>query len=1012
MKRAILGTLAAIGLSAASFTAYAEPGATGTTTASFKNFKRIDLASVGKLSKPANLDPNAVVSATVQLAGDSVVTADTKATNAGQGFDEAAAENAVRAEQATAEVSLSAAGADVTGNITHVLNAVQVRVKASDLAALAAVPGVASVQVAHTVTIDNAASNAYTGAIQAWNDLGLTGKGEKIAIIDTGIDYYHADFGGVNGAAQFAADSGLVIEPGTFPTAKVVGGYDFVGDAYDASSTGAATIPVPDPDPLDCNGHGSHTAGTAAGAGVLDNGTTYAGPYNSATANQTFRVAPGSAPEASILAYRVFGCNGSANDDVIIAAIDRAVADGANVISMSLGSPFGTANDVDTTAINAATAAGVLVVAASGNEGHSAYMTGSPASADTALSVAANDAEFPTLPSALLTGAITDQLQVSNLATVPNITAQLVDVGLGCAAADYAGAVGKIVVSTRGICARVDRATLGQAAGALAVIMVNNGPGLPPIEGAIPGVTIPFLGADGSNAAAYAGKTGQTASIATGPSTPNPGFSAPASFSSFGPRRLDNAPKPDIIAPGVAVLSAGVGTGTDGIRLSGTSMAAPHTAGIATLVRQAHPGWTALQEKAALQSTAEPSIVLDYDSRGAGTGAVQARRATDTVAFLSTSDGRNNITFGFNQIAQTYNGTRTFMISNTGTQALTYDLTTALSSATLGEHITISPSTVRVPAGATRAVQVRRSLSRSAMQALPSASAQAAGQVTEVGGSIVAVPRSTGAGIYSLKMLFNFVPQGLSDIRADGGRIRNGAGNIQLHNEGSHSGDADFYQWIATDRSGDVASSETADVIDVGAQAFDADAFFGPAYAGDKFVVLAVNQSSASSTQATHEIDAPVDTNGDGTPDFDIVTADSGLIQGASATGILWSVVFNALGQAVDVWDTTAPMNSSTVFIPFLASDLGVTATTGAVKIQVVGYNTVGINDADVGAPGSFDPYNTAVSTGAFETLAGGAQTSVPVTVDTSRSPLGWLVVTVDDAGGSREADRVRANRN
>jgi minor extracellular serine protease Vpr len=1007
----MLGAVAAIGLLAASFATNADAGPSAKTNSSSKQFKRMDRSSVDKLTKPENADPNAVVTATVQLTGDGVVAAETKADNSGQPFDESAAESSVLAQQAAIEGSLNAAGADVTGNITHVLNAVQVRVKVSDLAAVAATPGVSRVQVGRTVTISNAASNAYTGAIQAWNDLGLTGTGMKIAVIDTGIDYYHADFGGVDGANQFANDSGVEIEPGTFPTAKVIAGFDFVGDAYDASGVGAVTIPVPDPDPLDCNGHGTHTSGTAAGSGVNADGSTFAGPYDATTADVDFRVAPGSAPEASLLAYRVFGCDGSANDDVIIAAIDRAVADGADVISMSLGAPFGTQNDLETVAIDAATAAGVLVVAASGNEGHSAYMTGSPASADTALSVAANDAEFPTLSSALISGAINDQLQNSNLATVPDITdAVLVDVGLGCAAADFVDAAGKIVISTRGVCARVDRAILGQAAGALAVIMVNSTPGLPPVEGPIPGVTIPFLGADGDNAAAYANQSGNLASLTTGPETPNPGFSAPASFSSFGPRRGDDSPKPDVIAPGVAVLSAGIGTGTEGARNSGTSMATPHVAGIATLVRQAHPDWSPLQVKAAVQSTGEPSIVLDYDARGAGTGAAQARRATDTVAYLTTDDGRNNITFGFDEIDTSFDQTRSFTISNTSGQALTYDLSTALSSATLGENITITPSSVRVPAGASRSVRVRLRLNRAATQALPSATAPDAGLITDLDGAIVAVPRTTGPGIYSLRILFNFVPQGLSDIRAEDARIRNGAGTVKLRNEGRHSGDADFYQWIATDVAGDVVSPETADIIDVGAQSLDADAVLGPDFAGDKFIVLAVNQSGSSSTQATHEILGVVDTTGDGKPDFFIDTADEGLFIDGVVTGRLLTVIFDAKGNPIDAWNTFAPMNSSTVEIPFLASDIGVDATTGGFSIEVDGFNILGIADADVVAAGSFDPFNTAVSTGAFETLDGKARADVPVTADRTRAPLGWLVVTIDDAGGRAEADRVRAN--
>jgi minor extracellular serine protease Vpr len=1009
MKRAIWGSAAAIGLLAASFTVNAGASPSSDRAAAYRPFHQVDKSRVGKITKPANLDPNAIVTATVQLTGDGVITAQTKARDAGQQFDESAAENAVRDQQSAVEGSLASAGAEVTGNITHVLNAVEIRVKASDLNAVAATPGVAQVQVSRPLTLDNAAADNYTGTPQAWQDLGLTGKGLTIGIIDDGLDYYHADFGGSGNPADYAADDHATIESGTFPTAKVVGGFDFVGDAYDAQpdALGESNVPVPDPDPVACGEHGTHVSGTAAGAGVLADGSTFAGPYDSTTLSaNNFTVAPGSAPEASIRIYKVFGCAGSVNDDIVIAAIDRAVADGVDVINMSLGSPFGIGNDVETAAIDAATAAGVLVVASAGNDGPSAYMTGSPASANTALSVAANDAEFPILKSVAVTGAVTDTAQNSNLAPIPApITQPLVDVKLGCALADYATAVGKIALATRGTCARVDRAILAQQAGAVAVIMINNSAGLPPVEGPIPGVTIPFVGVDFALSATYLAQNGKTVTLDNGPDTPNPGFSALASFSSGGPRRLDNAPKPDVTAPGVAVLSAGVGTGTEGVRLSGTSMSSPHTAGIALLVRQGHPTWGPLQAKAALQSTADPTIVSGYDSRSAGTGAVQARRATDTLAYLSTADGRNNITFGFRQIGESFEGSRSFTINNASGQPLTYDLSTALSSPSLGENIGISPSTVRVPAGASRNVQVNLRLNRAAVRALPGATAPAPGQITSLGGAIVATPRVTAAGIYSLRILFNFVPQGLSNVRSEAGRIRNGTGTVRLRNEGTHSGDADFYQWIATDAAGDVASPETADIIDVGAQAFDA----GPSSPGDKFIVLAVNQSTASSTQATHEIDASVDTNRDGIPDRSIVVVDSGLLQGSNATGTLWVVIFDSKGGIVDIWDAVTPGNSSTVLLPMLASDLGSDATTGAFSIQFEGGNVLGITDADLVAAGQFDPFNSSVSTGDFVTLAGGGRSSVPVTADASRSPLGWLVVTVDDAGGVREADRVRA---
>ena len=111
---------------------------------------------------------------------------------------------------------------------------------------------------------------------------------------------------------------------------KVLGGYDFVGDAYDAGDPNHTT-PAPDPNPLDCDGHGTHVAGIAAGYGENPNGTTFAGDYTTLPTDPTnsyaayrslFRIGPGMAPKAKLYAYKVFGCTGST--DLITAAIDRA----------------------------------------------------------------------------------------------------------------------------------------------------------------------------------------------------------------------------------------------------------------------------------------------------------------------------------------------------------------------------------------------------------------------------------------------------------------------------------------------------------------------------------------------------------------------------------------------------------------------------------------------------------------------------------------------------------------
>src|SRR5262249_38926532 len=147
----------------------------------------------------------------------------------------------------------------------------------------------------------------------------VKGDGIKIGIIDTGIDYQHPMFGGTGLLADYQTNNRTVAPDAYFPTSKVVGGYDFAGDNYNGN---AATIAA-DPDPMDCNGHGSHVSGTAAGYGVKSDGTTYSGPYNEGANYAGLRIGPGTAPGASLYGIRVFGCGGGTN--LTVQGIDWAM---------------------------------------------------------------------------------------------------------------------------------------------------------------------------------------------------------------------------------------------------------------------------------------------------------------------------------------------------------------------------------------------------------------------------------------------------------------------------------------------------------------------------------------------------------------------------------------------------------------------------------------------------------------------------------------------------------------
>jgi subtilisin family serine protease len=280
--------------------------------------------------------------------------------------------------------------------LTRVMNAVAVMVEPAKLDQIRALPGVKRARVITPEYPSNATSVPFIGAPKVWaNTLGLpeslTGTGVRIGIIDTGIDYQHPMFGGTGLLADYKANDRVTIHAGLFPTAKVVGGFDFVGDAYDGTNQ-----PKPDPNPMDCLAHGSHVAGTAAGFGVNGDGTPYTGPYGPSTPFSSLRIGPGVAPGALLYALRIFGCGGFTG--VTTQGIEFAVdpdgdgdfSDHLDVINMSLGSPFGGLSDTSSQAADAAALVGIVVVSSQGNNGDTYFIGGSPAAAGRGIAAAAS----------------------------------------------------------------------------------------------------------------------------------------------------------------------------------------------------------------------------------------------------------------------------------------------------------------------------------------------------------------------------------------------------------------------------------------------------------------------------------------------------------------------------------------------------------------------------------------------------------------------------------------------
>jgi subtilisin family serine protease len=968
------------------------------------------------------LDPRRQATVILELDGEPVASVEAAAAAAGRALspvERTALRTELRAHQDALAPRLTTLGARVLGQYQDAYNGMKVRVALRDLERLRRLPGVTDILAVPRHTLADATSDAYVGAVAAWSaGTGFTGRGVKIAIIDSGIDYYHATFGGSGSSADFAADDGLTGGTDAFPGRKVAGGFDFVGDDYDPTLYGAE--PRPDPDPLDCVGHGTAVAAAAAGYGVTSDGKIYRGPYDaSALAKNDFLVAPGVAPGADLYALRVFGCEGPS--DVVLDAIDWAVKNRMDVINLSLGSPFGGPESPDLVAVDNAARAGIVVVAAAGNDGPVAYTVSAPASASRALAVAAVDA-VATLPTARIDlGGITAiDLNEAAPFSVSGPLVVLSDgaagIGLGCGAAEYdAVERGAIVLTRRGSCPGVDRAILGQKAGAAAVIMVNSAPAgtYPPLEGSIPGVTIPFLGVTRSDGRTLQFANGQSVTIASDGSLPNPAYARVADFSSGGPRDLDGLLKPDIAAPGVAMSSAAMGTGNGRATYSGTSLAAPLVAGVAALVRQAHPGWTVEQVKAAIMSTGASTRIKSYDPRLDGSGLVQAQRAVDTVVVATTGAGTASLSFGTRDLAGPVSLSRTITLANTGASSVGYRLTSRFVGRSWGARVTISPSAVTVPARGSATVTVTLRMSGAAVASLPDGESpsDARALLTTVRGAIVAAPVTRRAGVYVLRVPFLLAPRSRSSVVApatvalaaepSGGRAR---GSVVVTNSGVHRGTADVYAWGI--RSPDTGIG-SMDLRAAGVQSLRSGLDGRALPSDERLLVFAINTYRPWGSPAVNEFDIEILA---GDSYFLIGVLDHGLVRDGSPDGRLGCFVMRFEDQVIlDAVFAKAAPNGTTLRCAVLASTLGIREAGRALEYAVGAASLVQPLTDPARSSALFDPFASSISQGDRIALRPGGRAKLALWVDPvafkSTPALGWMIVSPDDPSGPAQAD-------
>lgn len=422
---------------------------------------------------------------------------------------------------------------------------------------------------------DVASAIAQTRADIARSELGLTGDGVKVAIVDTGIDYDHPDLGGCFG-----------------PGCKVAYGYDFVGDAYNAADP-ANSLPVPDDDPDDCNGHGTHVAGIVGASAAGESGVT------------------GVAPNVSLGAYKVFGCGGSSSADVIVAALERAYADGMQIINQSLGAAFQWPGYPTAVVGDRLVERGVVVIASAGNSGATGtFSIGAPGVGKDVIGVASFD-------NAMVRAAYFEAggnrigYQTMTFSTAPPTAGseEIVFIGQACNVDPLlANPNGRVALAVRGACSFAEKAVNAVNAGATAVVIYNNAPGIVAgTLGAPQGFSQPVVGISQLDGLFLRGLAAPAQITWTDgvDRFPNPTGDLISAFSSWG-MSPDLEIKPDLGAPGGAIYSTYPLEAGGYATLSGTSMSAPHVAGAVALLLEARPQTQAADVRDLLQNTSEP----------------------------------------------------------------------------------------------------------------------------------------------------------------------------------------------------------------------------------------------------------------------------------------------------------------------------------------------------------------------------------------------------------------------
>jgi minor extracellular serine protease Vpr len=664
-------------------------------------------------------------SAIVELKGEPLATSDKTAPTRGKKLDLASsAAKSYRAQLSAVRndfkqwLRQNAPQARVTGEFDIALNAVAVELNGTNLETLRSAPQVASAsfeRLYHPLAHDD----PDLGLIDAWEAWQRSpvatraGWGVKIAIVDTGIDVRHPCFSDAGYPEGNAPDN--IVNGGT--NDKVIYAEAFF-NKLNKSGFGTA----------DVNGHGTHVAGTAA-----CNAHTPAWIDDPSDGPVDIPYDPsGVAPGAMLGNFNVFpGTLEDARSEDILNALNRAFELGFDVVNMSLGGGSNGVRDLLSQAVDRFDRAGMVVAIAAGNSGPGDQTVESPGFAERGIGVGASSVgHFVGSPVTTADGgrygaASGDFETVETDLTAPlevvtqGATSPVTGLSTACAPLAAGSLTGTIALISRGTCTFSMKIRFAQQAGAVAVLVVNNVAGDPTAmasDGTAAQPTIPAYMVGLTDGLALKAKDGVATTIHAGLEyfrTANDNIMA--GFSSMGPTDVQFRVKPDVVAPGVNVLSSQPADTCEQTTPScwaffqGTSMASPHVAGSAAVVIEQHPTWTPADVRSAIVNTAVRGVLKD-----SMTGKTIVDNPNIVGAGLENVFNAVRASISLDPVSIAFGGVPSGSGQGRSGEIVVKNLTTATATYTFaiedpvsgGVSYTVTPSSVTLAPGATATIRV------------------------------------------------------------------------------------------------------------------------------------------------------------------------------------------------------------------------------------------------------------------------------------------------------------------